>query len=170
MAETKQPTKIKHRAQNGPKREPREQRDVMPTVYGYVHFAVGSQQIEQDKERLAAAGASKILVEKLVPFHPKKQPVLAELINSAKKGDSLIVSRLYHLAPQLGTLFRAVVDLKNAGVDLISLDDGLYTRQPNGERIYTVFDALQTFVRDYDLRHNGERLHIFENGGGGGDG
>ena len=78
----------------------------MPTVYGYVHFAVGSQQIEQDKKRLAAAGASKVFVEKPVPLHPKKQPVLAELVNSAKKGDSLIVSRLYHLSPQLGMLFR----------------------------------------------------------------
>jgi DNA invertase Pin-like site-specific DNA recombinase len=154
----------------------------MSTVFGYVHFSIGSQEIEAAKEQLAAAGATNIVVEPRpapggppivnVPqeFEPlRKQPALIDLLQSATSGDTLIVARLYHLAPAILRLVSAFENLNKSGIDLVSLDDELDTREPGGDRIFACISALDDLIEDFRERHHGVTIRIMEGNGGGGE-
>ncbi len=151
----------------------------MATVFGYIHFSLGKQKIADAETRLAAAGATTIIVESPGPFPKlgpgsvsplKKQPALFDLINSASKGDVVMAVRLYHLTPAILRLLFVSEKLQSAGVALVSLDDGLDTRQAEGGGIFPAFNALATLVEDYRSRHRGTVLHIMEGNGGDGGG
>lgn len=151
----------------------------MAAIYGYVHFSVGEQEIAAAKTRLAVAGASTVIVEPPGPFPKsgpvsltplKKQPALFDLIGSMASGDAIMAVRLYHLTPAIFRLLYVADRLESANLALVSLDDGLDTRQPGGKAVFPAFDALAGLVEDYRLHHNGNVIHIMEGNGGDGGG
>ena len=147
----------------------------MATVFGYVHFSVGMQEIDDAKARLAAAGASTIVVEPSEPYPEdgpaaltplKKQPALFDLIAAASSGDTIMAVRLYHLAPAILRLLFVTDKLRSADVALVMLDDGLDSRQSAAASVFPAFDALAAFVEEYRSRHGGDITHIMEGNGG----
>jgi DNA invertase Pin-like site-specific DNA recombinase len=151
----------------------------MASIFGYVHSSLDEQEIADAETRLAAAGASKIIVEprarvrELGPASAtplKKQPALFDLLASASSGDAVMAVRLYHLAPAILRLLYVVDRLQDTDVALISLDDGIDTRQAGDGSVFPAFDALATLVEDYRARHGGTVIHIMEGNGGDGGG
>jgi hypothetical protein len=151
----------------------------MATIFGYVHFSLGQEEIADAEARLSAAGASEIIIEPPGPFPDfgpasatplRKQPALFDVLGSASSGDAIMAVRLYHIAPAILRLIYVTDRLVSADVALISLEDGIDTRRAGEESIFRAFDALAGLVEDYRSRHGGTVIHIMEGNGGDGGG
>ena len=73
------------------------------------------------------------------------RPGLAELIDHARPGDRLCVTRLDRLGRSLRELLEAVDELKARGIHLVSLEERLDTSSAAGELVFHVFGAIAHF-------------------------
>ena len=73
------------------------------------------------------------------------RPGLAELIDHARPGDRLCVTRLDRLGLSLRELLETVDALKARGIYLVSLEERLDTSSAAGELVFHVFGAIAHF-------------------------
>ena len=76
-----------------------------------------------------------------------RNPGLAELIEHARPGDSLCVTRLDRLGRSLRELLETVENLRKRRIHLISLEERIDTTSAAGELIFHVFGAIAHFER-----------------------
>jgi DNA invertase Pin-like site-specific DNA recombinase len=76
-----------------------------------------------------------------------ERPGLDELLEYARKGDTLAVVRLDRLGRSLGELLTTVTMLRSRGIALLSLEEKIDTSSAAGELIFHVFGAIAHFER-----------------------
>ncbi len=74
-------------------------------------------------------------------------PGLAELVDYARHGDRLCVTRLDRLGRSLKELLETVEDLQKLGIHLVSLEERIDTASAAGELVFHVFGAIAHFER-----------------------
>ena len=72
---------------------------------------------------------------------------LAQLIDHARAGDSLCVTRLDRLGRSLKELLETVENLKAHDIHLVSLEERIDTTSAAGELVFHVFGAIAHFER-----------------------
>jgi DNA invertase Pin-like site-specific DNA recombinase len=75
------------------------------------------------------------------------RPGLAELLEYARKGDTLAIVRLDRLGRSLGELLTTVHMLRERDIALLSLEEKIDTSSAAGELIFHVFGAIAHFER-----------------------
>jgi len=75
------------------------------------------------------------------------RPGLSALIDHARPGDSLTITRLDRLGRSLKELLETVENLKTQDIGLISLEERIDTTSAAGELIFHVFGAIAHFER-----------------------
>ena len=75
------------------------------------------------------------------------RPGLAELVEHARPGDRLCVTRLDRLGRSLRELLETVDSLKAQGIHLVSLEERLDTSSAAGELVFHIFGAIAHFER-----------------------
>jgi len=75
------------------------------------------------------------------------RPALAEAIEFARKGDTLVVWRLDRLARSVAHLIEIVNSLETKGVGFASLNETIDTRSSGGRLVLHIFAALAEFER-----------------------
>ena len=75
------------------------------------------------------------------------RPGLAQLIDHARAGDSLCVTRLDRLGRSLKELLETVENLKAHDIHLVSLEERIDTTSAAGELVFHVFGAIAHFER-----------------------
>jgi len=76
------------------------------------------------------------------------RPVLEQLLDQLRPGDTLVVWKLDRLGRSLRHLVDTVTGLAERGVGFRSLQEAIDTTTPGGKLVFHVFAALAEFERD----------------------
>ena len=113
---------------------------------GYARVSTNDQNLDAQRARLTEAGAIRVFTD-IVSGKRFERPGLAELIDHARPGDRLCVSRLDRLGRSLKELLETVDGLKAHGIHLVSLEERLDTSSAAGELVFHVFGSIAHFER-----------------------
>lgn len=127
---------------------------------GYARVSTEDQEagrLAQVRE-LEAAGCEKVYTECL-SGKDATRPQLQAMLEFAREGDVLYVTRLDRLARSTSDLLAIAERLRKRGAGLTVLDiPGLDTSSPTGELILTLFGAVATFERRLMLERQKEGI------------
>jgi DNA invertase Pin-like site-specific DNA recombinase len=118
----------------------------MTHLLGYARVSTTGQDLEAQRQRLHAAGASRIF-EDVISGRTFDRPGLLALLDYARPGDTICVVRLDRLGRSLRQLLETVEDFKRRGFGLMSLEEKLDTSSAAGELVFHVFGAIAHFER-----------------------
>ena len=129
-----------------PKTVGSEKRTRTGDTLGYARVSTHDQSLAAQEQRLNEAGAIRVFTD-VVSGKTFERPGLAQLVDYARPGDRLCVTRLDRLGRSLRELLETVDDLKERGIHLVSLEEHLDTSCAAGELIFHVFGAVAHFER-----------------------
>lgn len=115
-------------------------------ILGYARVSTSDQDLSGQSVRLTEAGAIRVF-EDVVSGKQFDRPGLTALLDHARAGDSLAITRLDRLGRSLNELLETVEALKTQGVGLISLEENIDTTSAAGELVFHVFGAIAHFER-----------------------
>jgi DNA invertase Pin-like site-specific DNA recombinase len=114
---------------------------------GYARVSTGAQETHLQMDALKHAKCARVYQEKASGAKTER-PELMKLLDSARKGDVVIVWKLDRLARSLRQLIDTTVLLNERGVELHSLTENINTTTPSGKLTFHIFAALAEFERD----------------------
>ena len=115
-------------------------------VLGYARVSTADQDVAAQEDRLHQAGAIRVFVD-VISGRQFERPGLTQLIDHARAGDSLCVTRLDRLGRSLKELLETVENLKAHDIHLVSLEERIDTTSAAGELVFHVFGAIAHFER-----------------------
>ena len=113
---------------------------------GYARVSTHDQSLAAQEQRLTQAGAIRMFTD-VISGKTFERPGLAQLVDYARPGERLCVTRLDRLGRSLRELLKTVDDLKAREIHLVSLKEHLDTSCAAGELIFHVFGAVAHFER-----------------------
>lgn len=113
---------------------------------GYARVSTPDQDLSGQTARLKEAGAIRIFKD-VVSGKQLDRPGLTALLDHARPGDSLAITRLDRLGRSLKELLETVETLKLQDIGLISLEESIDTTSAAGELVFHVFAAIAHFER-----------------------
>lgn len=115
-------------------------------ILGYARVSTPEQDLSGQSTRLKQAGAIRIF-EDVVSGKQFDRPGLTALLDHARAGDSLAITRLDRLGRSPKELLETVEFLKTQNVGLIRLEESIDTTSAAGELVFHVFGAIAHFER-----------------------
>jgi len=91
-------------------------------ILGYTRVSTADQDVQAQEDRLLEAGAIRVFSD-VISGSQYDRPGLGALIDHARPGDSLCVTRLGRLGRSLKELLETVDGLKDRQINLISLEE-----------------------------------------------
>ena len=114
---------------------------------GYARVSTNAQDLEDQRQQLAAAGCERIFAEK-VSGARSDRPELRRLLEHVRTGDVVTVTRLDRLARSTRDLLDLVDQLNRAGAGFRSLaEPWADTTSPAGKMVMTVMAGIAEFER-----------------------
>jgi DNA invertase Pin-like site-specific DNA recombinase len=114
---------------------------------GYARVCRTEQNLDLQTDALAAAGAERIFVDK-VSGAKAERPGLAQLLDAARPGDTVIIWKLDRLARSLEHLDDLRKTFESRGIDFVSLTESFDTTKPAGKLSFHIVGAIAEFERD----------------------
>jgi DNA invertase Pin-like site-specific DNA recombinase len=114
---------------------------------GYARVSTDAQETHLQMDALKRAKCSRVYEEKSSGAKMDR-PELMKLLDSARKGDVVIVWKLDRLARSLRQLIDTTGMLNERGVEFHSLTENINTTTPSGKLTFHIFAALAEFERD----------------------
>ena len=115
-------------------------------ILGYARVSTRDQDATGQEDRLIEHGAIRVFTD-VASGARARRPALAELIDHARPGDILCITRLDRLGRSLKELLESVEDLQARGLHLVSLEEDINTSSATGELTFHVFGAIAHFER-----------------------
>jgi DNA invertase Pin-like site-specific DNA recombinase len=119
----------------------------MGHLLGYARVSTTDQQPHLQVDALERAGCYRVFVETASGI-PTDRPVLEQVLDQLRPGDTLVVWKLDRLGRSLRHLVETVTTLAGRGVGFRSLQEQVDTTTPGGKLVFHVFAALAEFERD----------------------
>ncbi|MGZ2442818.1 recombinase family protein [Sinorhizobium medicae] len=122
----------------------------MTHIYGYARVSSTDQDLSIQETALRAAGATIIRSEKKSGTTTKGRDELATLIEFARAGDTIMVTRIDRLARSIADLAQIVRTLESKGVHLKATEQPIDTSSPAGRaflQMLGVFAEFETAIR-----------------------
>jgi DNA invertase Pin-like site-specific DNA recombinase len=119
----------------------------MGHLLGYARVSTTDQQPQLQVDALERAGCYRVFVETASGARSDR-PVLAQVLDQLRPGDTLVVWKLDRLGRSLRHLVDTVTGLADRGVGFRSLQEAIDTTTPAGKLVFHVFAALAEFERD----------------------
>lgn len=114
---------------------------------GYARVSTNAQDLEDQRQQLAAAGCQRIFAEKFSGARADR-PELKRLLEHVRAGDVVTVTRLDRLARSTRGLLDLVDQLNQAGAGFRSLaEPWADTTSPAGKMVMTVMAGIAEFER-----------------------
>ena len=104
------------------------------------------QQLHLQLDDLNRAGCEQIFQEKV--SSAKVRPQLRLLVESLRKGDTVVVWKLDRLGRSLNELVGLINDFQAKGIGFRSLNDAIDTTTAQGRLVFNLFASLAEFERD----------------------
>jgi DNA invertase Pin-like site-specific DNA recombinase len=119
----------------------------MGHLLGYARVSTTDQHPQLQVDALTAAGCYRVFTETAGGARTDR-PVLDQLLDQLRPGDTLVVWGLDRLGRSLRHLVDTITDLADRGVGFRSLKEAIDTTTPGGKLVFHVFAALAEFERD----------------------
>ena len=116
-------------------------------LLGYARVSTTEQDLALQQDALTAAGCERIYTDRASGAKADR-PGLAEAIQYARDGDTIVVWKLDRLGRSLPHLIETVTELERRGIGFKSLTESLDTTTPGGRLLFHLFGALAQFERD----------------------
>jgi DNA invertase Pin-like site-specific DNA recombinase len=114
---------------------------------GYARIAEPSEKAKPQTDALKKAGCRKIFVDEA--FEPGQQgSKLNEAIDACAAGDAFVVTRLSRFGGSLKNAVETVNSLREKGIALVSLEEGIDSAGTGGEGVMRVFEALAIMQKE----------------------
>ena len=126
-------------------------------LVGYARVSTVGQSL--DTQLQALAECSTIFQEKVSGARDDR-PQLALLLNSVRKGDVVLVTKLDRLARNTRHLLEISEYLQSKQVALRILNLGINTSTPTGKLMLTMIGAIATFERELMLERQAEGIEL----------
>ena len=126
-------------------------------ILGYARVSTTDQDVAAQEDRLRQAGAIRVFND-VISGRQFERPGLSELIDHARAGDSLCVTRLDRLGRSLKELLETVENLKAHDINLVSLEERIDTTSAAGELVFHVFGAIAHFERRLISERTGDGI------------
>jgi DNA invertase Pin-like site-specific DNA recombinase len=122
----------------------------MGHLLGYARVSTTEQQPQLQVDALERAGCYRVFTETASGARADR-PVLEQLLDQLRPGDTLVVWKLDRLGRSLRHLVDTVTGLADRGIGFRSLQEAIDTTTPGGKLVFHVFAALAEFERDRRL-------------------
>ncbi len=119
----------------------------MGHLLGYARVSTADQQPRLQVDALERAGCLRVFTE-TGSGALADRPVLEQVLDHLRPGDTLVVWKLDRLGRSLRHLVDTVTALAERGVGFRSLQEQVDTTTPGGKLVFHVFAALAEFERD----------------------
>jgi DNA invertase Pin-like site-specific DNA recombinase len=116
-------------------------------LLGYARVSTDGQHHALQSDALQAAGCERIVTETASGARADR-PELIRLMETARKGDVLVVWRLDRLGRSLKHLIELSEQLQARGIGLRSLTEGIDTSTPGGRFVFSILGALAAMERE----------------------
>ena len=122
---------------------------VILVLIGYARVSTGLQNLDLQMDALTKYGCGKIFHDKMSGTK-KQRPGLAEALEYAREGDTIVVWRLDRLGRNIQDLIHIVNSLNERGVGFHSLQENLTMDKSNatGQLMFHLFAAFAEFERN----------------------
>jgi DNA invertase Pin-like site-specific DNA recombinase len=127
----------------------------MGHLLGYARVSTLDQQPALQVDALEAAGCYRVFTETASGARADR-PMLTQVVDQLRPGDTLVVWRLDRLGRSLRHLVDTVTGLASRDVGFRSLQESIDTTTPGGRLVFHVFASLAEFERDL-IRGPGSR-------------
>ena len=127
------------------------------TNIGYARVSTAGQSLDVQLEALKTC--DKIFQEKESGAKAER-PQLALMLDYAREGDIITVTKLCRLARNTKHLLEIVEYLDAKGVSLLVLNLGIDTKSPTGRLMLTMIGAVASFERELLLERQAEGIAI----------
>lgn len=115
-------------------------------LIGYARVSTQDQQLHLQLDDLQRVGCEQVFQEKV--SSGKARPQLQLLVDSLRRGDTVVVWKLDRLARSLKELITLINDFQQKGVGFRSLHDAIDTTTAQGRLVFNLFASLAEFERD----------------------
>jgi DNA invertase Pin-like site-specific DNA recombinase len=116
-------------------------------LIGYARISTDEQTLHLQEDALKRAGCERLFTDTASGARTDR-PGLAEALNFARSGDTLVVWRLDRLGRSLQHLIETIKDLEQRGIGFRSLQENIDTTTSGGKLVFHIFGALAEFERD----------------------
>ncbi|GAB5447938.1 recombinase family protein [Gymnodinialimonas sp.] len=116
-------------------------------LVGYARVSTRDQNLDAQIDALKAAGCERVFTE-TASGAKKSRPVLEEVLEFVRAGDTLCMFKLDRGARSLPHLIELLNDLKARGVGFRSLTEEINTTTPGGKLLFHLMAAIAEFERD----------------------
>jgi DNA invertase Pin-like site-specific DNA recombinase len=121
----------------------------MGHLLGYARVSTTDQQSNLQVDALTTAGCYRVFAETASGAGAgADRPVLGQVLDQLRPGDTLVVWKLDRLGRSLRHLVDTVTGLAERGIGFRSLQEAIDTTTPGGKLVFHVFAALAEFERD----------------------
>lgn len=118
-------------------------------IVGYARVSTNGQELEAQRQELAAAGCERVFEEKASGANASSRLQLSKLLSEISKGDIVVVTRLDRLARSTRDLLNVIDQFSRCGVTFRSLHDSwANTESAHGKLMLTVLGGLAEFERE----------------------
>ena len=115
--------------------------------FGYARVSTEEQNLDRQLDQLKVAGVEKIYKEKITGTK-KDRPELQKMLDYAREGDIIVISDLTRLSRSTRDLISISEQLKEKGIELVSLKETLDTTTATGKMMFGMLAVLAQFERD----------------------
>jgi DNA invertase Pin-like site-specific DNA recombinase len=116
-------------------------------IIGYARVSTEDQNLDLQMDALKEAGCEKIY-EDVISGSKTERNGLDQVMQSLRRGDTLVVWKLDRLGRSLQHLISVIDDLREREIYFKSLKESLDTSSSTGKLIFHIFGALAEFERD----------------------
>lgn len=122
-------------------------------IIGYARVSTVGQDYDSQKELLEKAGCEKIFHEKVTGTSTDQRNQLKATIEQARKGDTVVVTKIDRLARSIFDLNKIVSELKDKGVNVRFLSENMEfkaeeSNNPLQSLLFNVLGSFAQFERD----------------------
>lgn len=130
------------------------------TLIGYQRVSTSGQRTDRQDAALLEAGCERVYTDVASGRSLDGRPQLAAALDYARDGDTLLVLELSRLGRSLRDVVSTIDDLRERGVGVRSLAEGIDTTpgRPEAVLLVAVFGALAQISRETIVRNTREGL------------
>ena len=114
---------------------------------GYIRISSLEGSLDAQRKIVTEAGAERVFEEKVSGRTIKKRPQMKMLLNTLRKGDEVIVTKLDRLGRSLVDLHRIAEKIHDAAAKLNILDLKIDTSTATGQLLWNILGSLAEFER-----------------------